>query len=359
MKRSKKLLLLTVAGRCALSLPAWVLAELREASVQAGKQKFFGPFFQKRTACFLIALLVSAAAPTQTMVWQPAPDGTQVALWPQGLAIGTPESDRPEAVGRGSSPVAGRPWTFATYVSRPTMTTYAPKGRNTGAAILVLPGGGYAALAMDLEGEEVCGWVTRLGMTCILLKYRVPQAWRHGRDHVEQAPGLLLPLQDAQRAMGLLRYSAASAGIDPHRIGVIGFSAGGHLAAALSNAERRTYTPVDVADREPSRPDFAMLLYPGHLWDETSGTTSLKLSPWVEISAHAPPTLLIHAMDDPTDNVRHSLAYGVALSDAGVAVEMHLYAKGGHAFGIRPTPDPVTVEWPKVAEAWLRRVKVL
>src|SRR5205085_6486462 len=118
------------------------------------------------------------------------------------------------------------------------------------------------------------------GMTCIVLKYRVPQAWRH--DHVEKAPKVQLPLQDAQRAMGLLRYRASSYGIDPHKIGVIGFSAGGHLAAALSNAKNLIYKPVDGADREPSRPDFAILLYPGHLWDETSARKSLALSPWVE-----------------------------------------------------------------------------
>ena len=237
------------------------------------------------------------------------------------------------------------------------MTIYPPKGRNTRAAILVLPGGGYEAVAMDLEGTEICDWITKQGMTCILLKYRVPQAWHH--DHVEEAPKVQLPLQDAQRAMGLLRYRAASYGIDPHKIGVIGFSAGGHLAAAMSNAEKRTYEPVDKADQESSRPDFAILLYPGHLWDETAPKTSLTLSPWVKISANAPPTLLIHAMDDHTDNVRHSMAYGLALHDAGVPVEMHLFAEGGHAFGMRPTSAPITTEWPKLAEKWLHTLKVL
>src|SRR4051794_13967938 len=304
----------------------------------------------------------ATAAPTeikkasQPMVWKPGPGGNQVQLWPEGLAIQKPESDKPEEVGTGSKLVAGRPWTWATYVSRPTMTIYAPTGRNTRAAILVLPGGGYEAVAMDLEGTEICDWFTKQGVTCIVLKYRVPQAWRH--DHVEEAPKVQLPLQDAQRAMALLRHRAASYKIDPHKIGVIGFSAGGHLAAAVSNAGKLTYGPVDGADRQPSRPDFAILLYPGHLWDETGPRTSLKLSPWVEISAGAPPTLLIHSMNDPTDDVRHSLAYGVALNDAGVAVEMHLYAKGGHAFGMRATADPITTEWPKLVEKWLHTIKV-
>jgi acetyl esterase/lipase len=293
---------------------------------------------------------------SRPMVWQPGPEGNQVPLWPEGLAIQGPESDKPETVGNGSRLVAGRPWTWASAVSRPTMTIYPPKERNTRAAILVLPGGGYEAVAMDLEGTEICDWITKQGVTCIVLKYRVPQAWRH--NHVENAPKVQLALQDAQRAMGLLRARASAYGIDPHKIGVIGFSAGGHLAAAVSNAEQRIYKLVDDADREPSRPDFAILLYPGHLWDETSPRTSLTLSPWVEISANAPPTLLIHSMNDPTDNVRHSLAYGVALNDVGVPVEMHLYARGGHAFGMRPTSDPITTEWPQLVDKWLHTIKV-
>ena len=294
---------------------------------------------------------------SRPMVWKPGPDGNQVPLWPEGLAIQRPDSNKPEEVGNGSRLVAGRKWHWATYVSRPTMTIYRPKGRNTGAAIVVLPGGGYKAVAMDLEGTEICDWITTRGITCILLKYRVPQAWRH--DGVERAPTVQLPLQDAQRAMGLLRSRAAAYGIDPNKIGVIGFSAGGHLAAAVSNAEKRSYRPVDRADREPSRPDFAILLYPGHLWDERSPKSSLKLSPWVQISAGAPPTLLIHSMNDPTDDVRHSVAYGVALNDVGVSVEMHLYARGGHAFGLRPTPDPITTEWPTLVHKWLHTIKVL
>lgn len=293
---------------------------------------------------------------SRPMVWQPGPEGTQVPLWPDSLSIQRPDSNKPEEVGNGSRLVAGRPWTFATNVSRPTMTIYPPKGRNTRAAMLVLPGGGYHAVAMDLEGTEICDWVTARGVTCIVLKYRVPQAWRHNR--VENAPKVQLPLQDAQRAIGLLRHRASAYGIDPHKIGVIGFSAGGHLAAAVSNASKRIYRSVDAADREPSRPDFAILLYPGHLWDETGPKTSLKLSRWVEISANAPPTLLIHSMNDSIDNIRHSLAYGVALNDLGVAVEMHLYATGGHAFGMRPTSDPITTEWPELVEKWLHTIKV-
>ncbi|HEX8170967.1 MAG TPA: alpha/beta hydrolase [Thermoanaerobaculia bacterium] len=321
-------------------------------------------------ASTLLALAAGAAAQTtpstdtpitikkvwRTMVWEPGPEGRQLPLWPAGLAIQRPESEKAEEVGNGSRLVAGRPWYWAGSVSRPTMIVYPPKGRNTRAAMVVLPGGGYEVVAMDLEGTEICDWVTKQGMTCIVLKYRVPQQWHH--DGIEEAPKVQLPLQDAQRAIGLLRHEASSYGIDPHKIGVIGVSAGGHLAAAVSNAEKRTYTAVDDADREPSRPDFAILLYPGHLWNETSPKTSLTLSPWVEISANAPPTLLIHAMNDPTDTVRHSLAYGLALNEVRVPVEMHLYAKGGHAFGMRPTANPITTEWPMLVEKWLHTINV-
>lgn len=294
---------------------------------------------------------------SRPMVWQPSAEGNQVPLWPESLVIQRPDSNKPEEVGNGSRLVAGRPWHWASYVSRPTMTIYPPKGRNTRAAILVLPGGGYAAVAMDLEGTEICEWVTKQGTTCIVLKYRTPQSWRH--NGVERAPKVQLPLQDAQRALGLLRHRADSYGIDPRKVGVIGFSAGGHLAAAVSNAGKLSYKPVDAADQERTRPDFAILLYPGHLWDEGSGKKNMRLSPWVEISADAPPTLLIHAMNDPTDDVRHSVAYGLALNDAGARVDMRLYARGGHAFGMRPTPDPITTEWPGLVSDWLHTIKVL
>lgn len=236
------------------------------------------------------------------------------------------------------------------------MTIYRPKAQNTRAAMLVLPGGGYQAVAMDLEGTEICDWITKRGVTCVVLKYRSPQSWR--KDGVEQVPKVQLPLQDAQRAIALLRHRASSYGLDPRKIGVIGFSAGGHLAAAVSNAGKLTYEPVDDADRQAAWPDYAILLYPGHLWNETRSKTSLELSPWVEISGQAPPTLLIHSMNDPTDDVRHSLAYGVALNDAGVPVDMRLYARGGHAYGLRPTSDPVTTEWPEVVEKWLHSIGI-
>jgi acetyl esterase/lipase len=292
-------------------------------------------------------------------VWQPTAGGTQVPLWPANVALAKPDTgDHPEATGNGSPLVGGRKWYWASYVTRPTMTIYRPKGRNTGATMLVLPGGGFYAVATDLEGTEICDWVIQQGMTCVMLKYRTPQVWprENGQSH---RPKVLLGLEDAQRAMGLLRQRASTYGIDPHKIGVIGFSAGAYLVANMSNTEERTYTSTDAADRESPRPDFAIMAYTARLWDSSKGKNNLELAPWVQISAKAPPTLLIQAMNDPTDNIRHAMAYALALNGAGVPADLRLYAKGGHAFGMRPTADPITTEWPGQVKQWLHDIGVL
>lgn len=291
------------------------------------------------------------------MVWRPGPDGVQSPLWPDGVAVDSPETGgNPEWTGNGSPLVAGRTWNWATFVSTPTMTIYPPKDENTGAALLVLPGGGFNAVAMDLEGTEICDWITAHGVTCIVLKYRVPQTWPRDKNGVGQPPAKLLALEDAQRALGLLRRDASLHKIDPGKIGVIGFSAGAYLAAALSNAEERAYDRVDAADDQSARPDFAIILYPGRLLDKTRPDPELALAPWVDISKDAPPTLLIHAMNDPVNDVRHSMAYGLALSEAGVPVDMRFFAKGCHAFGLRPTADPITTAWPGLAGAWMKSI---
>lgn len=292
-------------------------------------------------------------------VWQPTAGGTQVPLWPADVALATPDSgDHPEATGNGSPLVGGRKWHWASYVTRPTMTIYRPKGRNTGAAMLVLPGGGFYAVATDLEGTEICDWVVQHGMTCIMLKYRTPQIWSKVNGK-QQRPKTLLGLEDAQRAMGLLRLRADTYGIDPHKIGVIGFSAGAYLVANMRNTEVRSHAPTDAADQKSPRPDFAIFAYTARVLDTSKRKNDLELAPWVEISAKAPTTLIIHAMNDPVDNVRQPMAYALALNDAGVPVDMRLYAKGGHAFGIRPTADPITIEWPGQVEKWLRDIGVL
>src|SRR5690606_24984884 len=169
-------------------------------------------------------------------------------------------------------------------------------------------------------------------------------------------PDVLLALQDAQRAMGLLRQRASSFGIDPDKIGVIGFSAGAYRAADVSNVEERPHTPVDDAHRHPAVPDFAILAYTARLGDESKAKTDLSLAAWVEISSKAPPTLLIHAMDDPIDNIRHPMAYALALKEAGVPVDMRIYAEGGHAFGLRPADNPITTQWPDQVVQWLQNI---
>nr|WP_183424260.1 alpha/beta hydrolase [Luteibacter sp. Sphag1AF] len=289
--------------------------------------------------------------------WQPASPFTQIPLWPEHVAIELPKTKGPEQIVDEHKPVAGRPWDSVQNVTRPTMTVYPPKAANSGTTIMVFPGGGYRVLAMDLEGTEICDWVTAKGMTCVLLKYRVPGSGPYWNDDCNCGlkPRVPMALQDAQRAMVLLRQQATSLHIDPERIGVIGFSAGGHLVADISNRKGRSYTPVDAADALSARPDFAIALYPGHLW-EREGT---KLNPDIRVSAQTPPTFLLQAENDPVDDVRNSISYYLALKKVDAPVEMHLFARGGHAFGLRPNGFPITTEWPVLVEKWLTSINML
>ena len=294
----------------------------------------------------------------QTPAWQPSPGHTQVPIWPGVVPDAQPVAG-PENTGTVKDPlVAGRPWVQVENVSRPTMTVYSPKGKNTGAAVLVFPGGGYQILAIDLEGTEVCDWLTSKGITCVLLKYRVPgsgPSWDpRCKCHIN--PKSPMALEDAQRTVGLVRFHAREWHIDPNKIGVLGFSAGGHLSAAMSTRFKQClYPAVDAADKESCRPDFAVALYPGHLWIDDD---KFELNPDVPVTSQTPPTFLPQAEDDHVDNVNHSLVYYIALKNAGVPVEMHLYAHGGHAFGLRPTKLLIT-EWPQLVETWLRTIGMI
>jgi acetyl esterase/lipase len=254
--------------------------------------------------------------------------------------------------------VAGKPYVWVSNVTRPTITVYSPKGQNTRAAVVVFPGGGFEGLAIDLEGTEVCDWLTSEGITCVLLKYRVPSLpydW-HCKCRPNDLAISTLPLEDAQRTVGLLRFHAREWQIDPRKIGVLGFSAGGYLVAEISTKfSQRLYKAVDAADRESCRPDFAVAVYPGHL---RVGEHAYKLNPNVAVAQRTPPTFLVQAEDDNVDGVNQSVAYYIALKDAGVPVEMHLYAQGGHAFGLRHTKQPIT-EWPQLVERWLGTIGVL
>jgi len=297
----------------------------------------------------------------QTNVWQPSPGQTQVPIWPGAAPDARPVAGPEMATTVTNNWVAGKPWIWVGNVSRPTMTVYSPRGTNTGVAIVVFPGGGYYGLAIDLEGTEVCDWLTSRGITAVLLKYRVPGSKPYpdsGYPKSGPYPESPLALEDAQRTVGLARFHAAEWHINAHKIGVLGFSAGGHLAAAIStHFERRLYPAVDAADKESCRPDFAIALYPGHLWTENN---DFELNP--DIAAHitrrTPPAFLLQAEDDHVDGVNQSLVYYIALKNAGVPVEMHLYAQGGHAFGLRRTRLPIT-EWPQLVETWLRTIGMI
>jgi acetyl esterase/lipase len=304
-----------------------------------------------------IALLAWSTA--HTAAWQPAPGHRQLPIWPGAIPDAAPAPGPEDMTVRDDRPVAGRPWIEVDNVTQPTMTVYSPKGGNTGAAVVVFPGGGYRALAIDLEGTEVCDWLTSIGVTCVLLKYRVPGSGPHW-DSVRNRrviPRIHTALQDAQRTVGLVRRRAAEWNIDPHRIGVLGFSAGGHLVAAVSTHPQRIYAPVDGADTESCRPDFAVALYPGHMSVNYKADLS-TLNPTIRVTGRTPPTFLVHAQDDPVDPVEFSLLYHAALIRAGVPVEMHLYAQGGHAFGLRPTRFPIT-GWPALVETWLGTIGMI
>ncbi|HEY2083809.1 MAG TPA: alpha/beta hydrolase [Verrucomicrobiae bacterium] len=290
--------------------------------------------------CILFAL---GDAHAQTNVWQPSPGHTQIPIWPRAVPDAQPVPG-PEYVTNVLSP-GGVSWIAACNVSLPTMTVYPPKGKNTGVAAVVFPGGGYQCLAMDLEGTEICDWLTSRGITAVLLKYRVPV--KRVGPYGESPPAL----EDAQRTLSLVRFHAVEWQIDPHKIGVIGFSAGGHMVAATStHFDKRSYRAVDAADKESCRPDFAIACYPGHLSQKKDDP--FELNPHVTVTSNTPPTFLVQAEDDYVDGVGQSLVYYIALEKARVPVEMHLYAHGGHAFGLRRTKFPIT-EWPQLVEKWL------
>ena len=267
-----------------------------------------------------------------------------ILLWP-----GTAPGEKDDLGGEkdtstpDSGKVAGKSVIRLGNVSKPSLTLFRPpKGRDTGAAVVVCPGGGYSILAWDLEGTEVCEWLNSIGVTGVLLKYRVPK--RAGQEKHTAA------LQDAQRAVGLVRHRAKEWGLDPKRVGILGFSAGGHLSAAAStNYEQRTYEPVDDADKESCRPDFTVLIYPAYLTVQKDGD---KISPELPVTANTPPTFLAQSQDDGV-RVESSVFYYLALKQAKVPVEMHLYPTGGHGYGLRPSEHNV-LTWPQRVAEWLR-----
>jgi acetyl esterase/lipase len=296
-------------------------------------------------------LLIAAVVGWSTSLsaqWPPAAGHTTLELWPQGAPGATtnpaPEGDTTTAK---DHLVAGKGVIRIGNVSLPTLTLYTPTGKRTGAAVVVFPGGGYRILAIDLEGTEVCDWLSSVGITCVLLKYRVPDTGPY--------PKSVAALQDAQRALGIVRSHVAEWHIDPKRIGILGFSAGAHLAAALStHFDKRVYDPIDAADQISCRPDFAVIVYPGYLAiEEQNFAGNADIHP----TEQTPPSFIVQAEDDPV-HVENSTVYFLALKNAKIPAEMHLYAQGGHGYGLRRTELPVT-GWPQLVETWLRTIKIL
>jgi acetyl esterase/lipase len=276
-----------------------------------------------------------------------AADEAVITLWPGGPPGGLkdvgPEHDSTKPTDR---LVGGKTVIRTTNVSKPTLTVFAadPATAN-GAAVVVCPGGGHRVLAWDLEGTEVAQWLNSLGVTAFVLKYRVP-----GQDAERRWLGAV---QDAQRAMSIVRARASEWKLDQNRIGILGFSAGGETAGLTAIFDQRQYEPKDAIDQTASRPNFAVLVYTGGM----VAPNETKLREHVRVTSDTPPMFLVHASDDRLSSENSVLLY-LDLLRAKVPAEMHVYANGGHGFGLRTTSDPSTT-WPARCEQWLKAMQFL
>ena len=315
-----------------------------------------------------LAALPTAAATTEAMVAADAAsarDRRQAPLylpvWPgEGLAPGDrPLAQPQQTIERSSDPsLRDR---YVDRISQPTLVMYRP-ARPNGTALLVIPGGGYQRVVLDKEGTALLPeFVERGGLTLFVLRYRLP-----GEGHADGADA---PFADAQRALRTIRANAAQWGVDPHRIGVMGFSAGGHVAASLGTRYgERVHAPIDDIDAADARPDFQLLIYPvidmsgsaAHagsrkqlLGPRPSRKQSRRYSPQYHVDARTPPTFLLHAQDDAVVPVANSLLFYDALRVAGVPSEMHLFPQGGHGFGVRGTTGLTVAAWPRLALDWI------
>lgn len=334
--------------------------------------------FHLRTlnAVFLLSISTAVVAGSERHLaggpagTQPRPEGTsadaslalgysqEVPLWPEGSQV----------LLDGIKALADEKWS----ITHPAFLLYSPRVNSTRAAVLVFPGGGYKGLAVGpnstigSNGADVCRWLTDVGITCVLVKYRVPNTGCHWNKETRrhEAPDVPMALQDAQRAIAIVRHNANEYNIDPDRIGVMGFSAGGNLAVLASTAfKKRSYAAIDEIDLVSSRPDFAMPVYPGHMTMEHKNKTpraiaAQELNTDIVISTEVPATLLIHARDDSVDPVHFSMVYERELKRAGVSVELIIYETGGHAFGVRKQGKD-TDRWTDDALRWLRKISVL
>ena len=267
-----------------------------------------------------------------------------LTLWP-----GTAPGEMKDLPAEGEAPggtkfVAGKSIYLVTNVSKPELAVYKPDpAKNTGAAVVICPGGGHNLLAYDLEGTEIAQWLNTIGITGIVLKYRVP--FRNPDFKCEAA------MQDAQRAISFVRARSTELGIDKSKIGILGFSAGGEVAARVSlQYKDRKYTNQDATDAISCRPDFSILVYPAYLVNKASALFD-ELKP----AADAPPAFLVHAWDDPVTPLS-SLCLATELKKVGVSCELHMFSLGGHGYGMRHVDGMPVTDWPSQAAVWLSKI---
>jgi len=297
-------------------------------------------------ACLVGCLAGPAAAADGPLVVELWPD--QVPDEPGGIGpekvVPSPKLDRSQVEVTEST-------RMVTNVTRPTLTIYRPaREKDSGTAMLICPGGGYWNLYWELEGEEVAAWLNSIGVTGIILKYRVPR-----RPDEPKGEPARRPLQDAQRAVSLVRSRAKEWGLAPDRIGIIGFSAGGHLAIATATRfEHRTYAPRDAVDDVSCRPDFAIPVYSGYLKAKDKD----ELSPGLSVPKQTPPVFLVHGGADLISDPEHSVVMYRALKRAGISAALHIYADSAHDFGVRKVGRPCDA-WTQACVDWLRHRRLL
>ena len=284
---------------------------------------------------------------TFTLTGAAAPAPQVLNVWP-GNAPGEtkvlpPEADTTKSDGR---TVGGRHVVRLGNVSTPQLAVYRPsQDKDTGAAVVICPGGGFNILAYDLEGTEVATWLNSIGVTAIVLKYRVP--FRDPQQRWKAA------VQDAQRTVSTVRARAAEWKIDPKRIGILGFSAGGSAAGLTALfGPARQYDAIDAIDQVSSRPDFALLIYAAYFVERGQDAMNPNLP--VKVTKDAPPMFFVHAFDDGIP-VQNALLLAAELKKVNVPAEVHVYDVGGHGYGLRPVPELPVTTWPKRAEEWLAR----
>lgn len=312
--------------------------------------------YHNRSRLITIALL--ALVPSGLLA-----EPTVIDLWPANQMPGPApfvEGEERDTTPPDGRRVADQPVIRLGHVQTPQVHVYLPpKTEANGAGVVICPGGGFNILAWDLEGTEVAEWLNELGVAALVLKYRVPTG-KHGEQlepnssTLEVPAKALGPMMDAQRALSLARVRAGEWDLDPERIGILGFSAGGKTAALAALAEgERAYEPLDTTDNASCRADFSLLIYPGYLAEKETG----KLLPHLEVSETCPPTFFAHAADDRVTCLSSTALFN-ALTLARVPAALHVYARGGHGYGLRRTAAPVT-SWSDRAAEWMRDQGVL